>query len=99
MIQVSGIRFRFDPSRSHGSRVVELADRSGVWEHGRQYLVATNSLLAQGGHNCREFLRAENVRQGQAHYETVKRWIKEHSPVVTPPPGRIGRVPDGLTDP
>ena len=92
MIQVAGIRFRFDPRRSHGSRVVELADLSGVWDHGRKYLVATNSLLAQGGHNYREFLRAENVKQGQAQYEMVKRWIKEHSPVMTPPLGRIRRV-------
>jgi len=62
---------------------------SGDWDHGRKYLVATNSLLAQGGHNYREFLRAENVKQGQAQYEMVKRWIKEHSPVMTPPLGRI----------
>jgi 5'-nucleotidase / UDP-sugar diphosphatase len=99
MIQVSGIRCRFDPNRSHGQRVVELANRSGDWNHGRRYLVATNSLLAQGGHNYREFLRAENVKQGPSQYEVVKHWFKEHSPVVTPPPGRIGQVPEGLTDP
>ena len=92
MIQVAGIRFRFDPRRSHGRRVLEIATLSGDWDHGRKYLVATNSLLAQGGHNYREFLRAENVKQRQAQYEMVKRWIKEHSPVRTPPLGRIRRV-------
>ena len=65
MIQVSGIRFRFDPNRSHGSGVVELADLSGAWDHGRQYLVATNSLLAQGGHNYREFLRPKTSSKGR----------------------------------
>lgn len=92
MIQVSGIRFGFDSSRPHGRRALEIAALSGDWDHGRKYQVATNSLLAQGGHHYREFLHGENVQQGQAQYEMIKLWIKEHSPVMTPPTGRIRRV-------
>jgi 5'-nucleotidase len=92
MIQVAGIRFHFDPSRTHGQRVLEIAASSGDWDLGRKYLVATNSLLAQGGHNYREFLHAENVKQEQTQYDMIKHWIREHSPVTTPPPGRIRRV-------
>ena len=92
MIQVSGIRFRYDASRPRGSRVLQIERTEGRWNVKRTYKVVTNSMLAHGGHNYRTFLKGQDRTEGGSQYETIRRWIAGHSPVSTPPPGRIRKT-------
>jgi 2',3'-cyclic-nucleotide 2'-phosphodiesterase/3'-nucleotidase len=49
-LQVSGIRYRFAPSRPRGERVLVLTLDDGTpIDHGRRFRVATNEFLADGG--------------------------------------------------
>jgi 2',3'-cyclic-nucleotide 2'-phosphodiesterase (5'-nucleotidase family) len=50
VVQVSGIRYRFDLGAPVGSRVTALADSAGrPLDPERRFLVATNDFMAQGG--------------------------------------------------
>lgn len=89
MIQVSGIRFRYDQALRKGKRIthVELTDLA--WNSEHKFSVVTNSMLAQGGHSQKSFLRGEGVIRHDSQYELIKKWFQTYSPVQTPPPGRI----------
>ena len=92
MIQISGLRFEYNPAQPAGHRIVSLERTSGRWEPNRDYTVVTNSLLAHCGHNYESFRRASDVRTGKPQYETVKQWFGQHSPISTPPLGRIKKT-------
>jgi 5'-nucleotidase/UDP-sugar diphosphatase len=89
MIQLSGIRFEYDPARDMGERVTHIALEGGELAPDREYTVATNSMLAKGGHNQQTFLDGKRVREHGSPFETVKRWMGSNSPVTAPPLGRI----------
>jgi 2',3'-cyclic-nucleotide 2'-phosphodiesterase (5'-nucleotidase family) len=91
MIQVSGIRFAFDAGKPRGQRLRSIRRSDGDWDEAASYRVATNSLLAQGGHNYRTFEQATNKTEHGSQYDMIKRWIQAHSPVTAPEPGRIER--------
>lgn len=61
-LQVSGLRFAFDPLRPRGERIadVRLADGSRL-EPGRTYTVATNDFMAQGGDGFHVFTEGEDL--------------------------------------
>lgn len=92
MVQLSGLRFRYNPRRPNGHRVLEVERTEGKWDAMAEYTVATNTLLAQGGHHYETFARGENKVKRENQYEMVRRWIKNHSPVSTPPLGRIRKI-------
>lgn len=89
MIQVSGIRFCYDPQRAKGQRVWRVERDEGRWEDSATYLVATNSMMAAGGHNYHTLTKGEDPTERGSQHETIRRWFLENSPVVTPPVGRI----------
>ena len=92
MIQVSGIRFRYDPKLAKGSRVWHVERTEGRWNPKDEYTVATNTMMAGGGHNylplTKGGMRAEHATQ----YEMTREWVEKNSPVSTPKPGRIERA-------
>lgn len=92
MVQLSGLRFCYDPERPRGRRVVEVERTEGRWDAARDYTVVTNSLLAEGGHNYQAFLRGDRKTEHSSQYDTIRRWFTDHAPVATPPPGRIRRA-------
>ncbi len=94
MVQVSGLRFRYDPAMARDHRIVHVELNRGRWDAAADYQVATNGLLAQGGHHYGSFKYAESVREHNSQYETIRLWMGRHSPVSTPAPGRIARVED-----
>jgi 2',3'-cyclic-nucleotide 2'-phosphodiesterase (5'-nucleotidase family) len=51
MIQVSGLRFTYDPNPPKGERVRRVQLTGGKWNPEAEYTVATNGMLAAGGHN------------------------------------------------
>ena len=89
MIQVSGICFRCDQSLKKGERITQVELKDSAWNSKARYSVVTNSMLAQGGHSQRSFLHGEAVTRHDSQYELIKKAFQEHSPVHTPPPGRI----------
>ena len=89
MIQISGIRFQYDPERAPGERVIKVERTEGKWELDHLYRVVTNSMLAKGGHNQRTLLQGGDVQEHGSQYEAIKLWIAQNSPIRTPQPSRI----------
>lgn len=93
MVQVSGIRFAFDAGKPPGQRVRSIRRSDGDWDEAASYRVATNSLLAQGGHNYRTLEQVTNKTEHGLQYHMIRRWMQARSPVTAPEPGRIERQP------
>lgn len=92
MIQVSGIRFRYEVDRRPGERVVELEIGDGQWSSEQQYRVATNSMLAAGGHRQETFTRGREVKQHGGQYEMIRQHFRRSDPISPPGDIRIERV-------
>lgn len=89
VVQVSGLRFKYQPDNSYPHRITEITANGKKLEHERHYQVATNTLLAGGGHNYKTFLEGKNIEEGQPQYEVVKLAIQQRETLRTPKPGRI----------
>jgi len=89
MIQISGILFQYDPERAPGKRVLKIEPTEGKWELDHLYRVATNLMLANGGHNQRTFLQGQDLQEHGSQYEAIKLWMTHNSPIRTPQRGRI----------
>jgi 5'-nucleotidase len=89
MIQVSGLRFRYDPDQERGDRVthVSIGDRRLMSE--ASYRVVTNTMLASGGHNQQTLKQGTDIQKHDSQYEIIKEWIRRNSPIETPKLGRI----------
>ena len=92
MIQVGGIKFRYDPALAKGYRVWQVERVGGEWEPLAEYTVVTNSMLAGGGHNYRTLTKGEKRAEHGSQYETIRQWFEKNSPVATPTTGRIEKV-------
>ena len=95
MIQVSGLRFSYAAEAAPGRRVLDVTVADRPLEADRRYRVATNGLLAQGGHGYRPFAEASERDQvdGPRQFEMVRTWIGQRSEVAVPATGRITRAP------
>jgi 5'-nucleotidase / UDP-sugar diphosphatase len=71
MMQVSGLKVTYDLSRAVGSRLVKAEVGGHALEDARDYRVATNSFLAQGGDLYQTFLEGRDVKDGQVLLSTV----------------------------
>ncbi len=88
MIQVAGIRFKYDPKRAKGHRVWHVERTEGRWKPMDDYTVATNTMMAGGGHNYRTLTKGEKRSEHGSQYETIRDWFAKNSPVAAPRPGR-----------
>ena len=91
MIQIGGLRFRYDPNESKSQRVLEIRVGEKPLDPQRAYRVATNSMLAHGGHNYRTFLAARDATVRGSQFEMIKTAIEKRGRIAPPPPGRIAR--------
>jgi 2',3'-cyclic-nucleotide 2'-phosphodiesterase (5'-nucleotidase family) len=89
LVQVSGIHFKYNAEDSHPHRLAEVRVQGKRLDRKRDYRVATNSLLAGGGHNYKAFLQGKNIQEGQTQYELVKVAIQQREKLHAPEPGRI----------
>lgn len=90
VIQVSGLTFKYDKGAPAGQRVWEVTVNGEPLQPDRQYTVATNSLLAQGGHKYAEFKQAQERAESDLKLtDVVIEHLQQSGPVSTPPPGRI----------
>ena len=92
MIQVAGIRFRYDPKMAKGHRVWHVERTEGRWKPMDEYTVATNTMMAGGGHNYRTLTKGEKRAEHGSQYEMIRDWFTKNSPVATPRPGRITKA-------
>ncbi len=89
MIQVSGLRFTHDEKRV----LEDSLDPS------RTYRVATNSMLAQGGHRYRTFRDGGDRAEQGGQFQTIADWIKTEKRVNAPTDERISRKTAGAPAP
>jgi 5'-nucleotidase / UDP-sugar diphosphatase len=92
MIQVSGLRFTYDPDRPQGHRVIAIERTEGSWDAALDYTVATNSMLANGGHNQCSFLLGQNRVELSTQYQMLKAAFQQLSAVMPPSLGRISQI-------
>jgi 5'-nucleotidase len=92
MIQVGGIRFRYDPKMAKGHRVWHVERTVGRWKPMDEYTVATNTMMAGGGHNYQTLTKGEKRAEHGTQYEMIRRWIVKKDAVATPPAGRIAKA-------
>lgn len=95
MIQVSGLRFAYRPGNAKGQRVTRVERAEGVWNPADSFVVATNTMLAQGGHNQASFRHGQQVQEYGSQYELIKRVFRRDSPISTPGDSRIQRLDSG----
>ncbi len=92
MIQVSGLRFRYDPKMAKGDRVWHVERTEGRWKPSDEYTVATNTMMAGGGHNYRTLTKGEGRIEYGSQYEMIREWFAEKDSVATPVSGRIEKA-------
>lgn len=92
MIQVGGLRFRYDPTLLKGQRVLHVEMPQDRWNSMDKYTVATNSMMAGGGHNFQTLTIGEARTEHGSQYEMIRRWIAKQDAVATPPLGRIEKA-------
>lgn len=95
MIQVSGLRFAYDPARSRGQRVREVTVGDAPLDEARVYTAVVNGLLAQGGHHYRTLAAITERRERGDQYAMVEAWLKGRTTVTPPAGGRITRLGGG----
>lgn len=89
-LQVSGIRFYFNPERSAGSRITKVLVGGSELVRDRNYTVATNEFLAAGGDDYTMFVDAEQVDMGDVHDQAMFiQYIQQNSPLFPTVEGRI----------
>ena len=89
MIQVSGVRFTHDEQR--------LLDDS--LDPDRTYRVATNSMLAEGGHHYATFRDGRERIEREGQFQMIADWIKTNKKVKPPTDQRISRKTRGTAVP
>ena len=94
MIQLSGLRIKYSTTRPKGHRIIAIERTQGKWNTADDFVVATNSMLADGGHNQKAFLQGEKIAEHGSQFELIKRVLHRESPVRAPDVGRITRESD-----
>jgi 2',3'-cyclic-nucleotide 2'-phosphodiesterase (5'-nucleotidase family) len=90
MVQVSGLRARYDPVRPAGARLLEVSVGGAPLEPARVYRVATNSFLAQGGDLYTTFLQGRVIDDsGTLLSELVMDFLRQQGTIDPPALGRL----------
>lgn len=92
MIQVSGLNFSYDPQRPPNRRVQSVTIGGKPLETSRSYRIATNSLLAEGGHKYGDFKRGREQQKLGKQYDMIADWIRQRGTVSAPPTDRISKL-------
>jgi 2',3'-cyclic-nucleotide 2'-phosphodiesterase (5'-nucleotidase family) len=89
MVQVSGLRARYDPSRPVGARLVDVEVNGAPVRDEQTYRVATNSFLAEGGDGYAGFTRGRVLERGPVLSEVIAEHVRAARVVTAPAPGRL----------
>ncbi len=80
-LQVSGIRFRQEPSGTEGFRITDVRVGLRPLDLNKTYRIATNDFLASGGDRFVAFRQGMNISYGTDLREAFLSYLKKHSPV------------------
>lgn len=94
MIQLSGVRFKYRATNPKGHRITGVEQTTRKWNPADDFLIATNSMLAHGGHNQEAFRHGESIREHASQYDVIQRAFRRDSSMKTPTLGRIEKVPN-----
>ena len=99
-LQVSGLHFRFDPSRSPGERVLDVTVRGRPLDPARAYTVALPDFLARGGDGYAMFSAARVLvpaPHGPGLVETLLDHVERRGSVRARAEGRIRLHSSGVS--
>lgn len=89
-LQVSGIRFYFDPARPEGDRITRVLVGGSPLASDRTYTVATNDFLAAGGDGYAMLEGARTLDVADTHDQAMFiQYLQQNSPVFPRVEGRI----------
>jgi 2',3'-cyclic-nucleotide 2'-phosphodiesterase (5'-nucleotidase family) len=93
MVQVSGLRFTYNPSLVVGSRVTSttVAATGQPLDPAANYRVATNDFMYNGGDNYTMFKQGTNpvIYSDQVLYDVLSGYFRQFSPINQQIEGRI----------
>jgi 5'-nucleotidase len=93
MVQVSGLRFTYDPSQPVGSRVtsITVSATGQPIDPGANYRVVTNDFMINGGDSYTTFLQGTNTvtYSDQLLSDVVVGYVRQFSPISQQIEGRI----------
>ncbi len=89
-LQVSGMRFYFNPNNPEGERVVKVYIGGEPIDENKTYTLATNDFLAAGGDDYAVFEQAPKIDEHELNDQQMFiRYIQENSPIYPKVEGRI----------
>ena len=89
MVQVSGLRARYDLSRPVGARLVSLEVGGQPVDDHRRYRVTTNSFLAEGGDGYAAFRDGRAVARDVVLSDILADYVRRAAVIEPPAPGRL----------
>lgn len=93
MLQISGLKFKYDRNKKEGERVVEIIVGSKPISPKKYYSVATNSFIAKGGDGFDTFKKGKDIRDtGIIDRDSQIGWLKKYSPVISKIEDRIVNI-------
>jgi 2',3'-cyclic-nucleotide 2'-phosphodiesterase/3'-nucleotidase len=92
MVQVSGLRARYDLARPAHARLVDVEVNGAPVRDEQAYRVATNSFLAEGGDGYVGFNRGRVLERGSVLSDVIVEHVRAAKVVAAPPPGRLVSV-------
>ncbi|MBH8599366.1 5'-nucleotidase C-terminal domain-containing protein [Thermoactinomyces sp. CICC 10523] len=95
MLQISGLKYRWDPSRPADDRIVSMTGADGTpIDLNQTYTVTTNNFLASGGDRFTVFTGGKNVVIGPTDLDALIQYIKQlPQPFHAEIEGRIQSAP------
>ncbi|MGH7769877.1 MAG: bifunctional metallophosphatase/5'-nucleotidase [Candidatus Binatia bacterium] len=91
-LQVSGLNYAFDPAAPPGARVKEVRVQNILLARDRDYSVAVNRFLAEGGDGYAVFLKARDKVEHQSPLRDLFSAALKSAPVTASEEGRIKAV-------
>ncbi len=97
MLQVSGLKFKYDKNKKEGDRVVEIVICRGELVHPinpqKYYKIATNSFVAKGGDDFSIFTQGKEIRDtGIIDRDAQLLFVKKYSPLKAQIENRIVNI-------
>ena len=90
MLQISGIKFKYDMNRKAGNRVVEILFNNRPIKKNKYYKVATNSFLVKGGDNFNVFTHGKDICDtGIVDRDAEIMYLKKYPKITAKIEGRI----------
>ncbi|MDC3415217.1 bifunctional metallophosphatase/5'-nucleotidase [Terrihalobacillus insolitus] len=91
ILQISGLRYTWDPDAPIGDKVRNLTDQEGIAiQSNKEYTVTVNNFLASGGDGFTKFTEGTNEVIGPVDLDAIVTYIEQQpTPIAAPNTNRI----------